>query len=324
MANLRAFATAIFICVMSTPAFAIEGSAAAGPIGGTDIRVAHLPPPGLYAGVAVLGVDVYDFVDANGHTVPALQDAHLQRGRLGGLMLYVPQYKLFDGSFGFLGVLPGGMECGQLFATTPRRCVTGIGDPYVEGVWSRYFGTPRASRYPDSFPILEGLAIAVGMGVVIPLGKYDAFDAITQGLSIGNNIWDFAPTFAVTYVTPPILAEGTEISAKLFWNNYLTNPATQYHTGTLLNLDFAVTERIGRWHVGAAGFYAVQVADDTQFGIPVPPDGRRAETLFVGGIVAYDMPEYDTIVKFKALTAAFSANTVKSTGAVLTLAKKMW
>ena len=87
------------------------------------------------------------------------------------------------------------------------------------------------------------------------------------------------------------MREGTEISAKLYWNNYLTNPTTQYTTGTLLNVDFAVSERIGRFQVGMAGFYAVQVEDDKLFGVTISPDGRRAEVLNLGGIFAVDMPE---------------------------------
>jgi hypothetical protein len=100
------------------------------------------------------------------------------------------------------------------------------------------------------------------------VGKIRRPSAPDSGLSVGNNIWDVAPTVAFTYTTPPILAEGTELSAKFYWNNYLTNPATQYQTGTLLNVDFALTERIGRYQLGLAGLYAVQVEDDKINGVP--------------------------------------------------------
>ena len=128
-----------------------------------------------------------------------------------------------------------------------------------------------------------------GFGALLPMGTYDASDPTEQALSIGTNIWGFAPTVAFTYTTPPLLAEGTEISAKLFWNNYLENPTTHYFTGDLLDLDFAVTEHIGRFQIGVTGFYAVQVEDDRLFGVPIPPDGRRGEILQLGGIVSYDM-----------------------------------
>jgi hypothetical protein len=153
--------------------------------------------------------------------------------------------------------------------------------------------------------------------------KYDAREHRNQGISLGNNIYDFAPNVAFTYTTPPILAEGTEISAKLYWNNYLTNPTTQYATGTLLNVDFAVSERVGRFQVGMAGFYAVQVADDKLFGVTVPPDGRRAEVLNLGGVLHIDVPELESAVKVKVLSTALAANSVRSSGVAISLIKKL-
>ena len=213
--------------------------------------------------------------------------------------------------------MPAGTQCGRLFEVTPKRCIAGVGDPYVEVNWSRYFGTPRQSAYPGAYPILEGLAVSLGFGVVLPMGKYNVVDATTQGLTIGNNIWDFAPIVGFIYTTRPILAEGTEVTARLFWNNYLTNPATQYTTGALLNLDFAVTEHIGRFQLGVAGFYATQVADDRQFGVPLLPDGRRTRVLELAGVVAYDLPEYASSIKVKALHSVISENNVGSSWGVV-------
>jgi hypothetical protein len=144
-----------------------------------------------------------------------------------------------------------------------------------------------------------------------------------QGLSLGHNIYDFSPAVAFTYTTPPIFAEGTELSAKLYWNNYLTNPAAHYSTGALLNLDFALSERIGRFQFGLAGFYAVQVADDKLFGVSIAPDGRRAELLNLGGVLNIDIPELGSSVKIKALSTAIAANTVWSTGVVVGWIKKL-
>jgi len=145
-----------------------------------------------------------------------------------------------------------------------------------------------------------------------------------QGLTIGNNVWVLAPTAAFTYMTKPILAEGTEFSARLYWNNYLTNPVTQYSTGSVVNIDFAVSERIGRFQVGLAGFYAFQAADDKLFGVSIAPDGRRAESLFLGGVLAYDMPEYGASVKIKGLSLVHSRNNVASSpGVVVGLIKKL-
>lgn len=313
------------LCVASTPARAIEGSTVAGPIGGTDIRSAQLPPPGLYGGLAALWAEAYDFLGPDGSTtIPALSEAHLQRYRAGAFLVWVPDFQLAGGSFGVFGLVPGGIECGRLFALTPNRCISGFGDPYLEIAWSRYFGTPRPSRYPDAFPVLEGLTLAFGFGVVFPAGRYDPLVANLQGPTIGNNIWDFAPNVAFTYVTKPIIADGTEISAKLFWNNYLVNPATQFQTGAVVNLDFAVSEKIGRFQIGVGGFYAFQAEDDKLFGVPVPPNGHRAEAMQIGPLIAYDMPEHLAVLKFKWLESTIAVNTVKAHGFVVTLAKKLW
>jgi len=97
---------------------------------------------------------------------------------------------------------------------------------------------------------------------------------------------------------------------------------TQYATGTLLNVDFAVTEHIGRIQAGLAGFYTTQVADDTQLGVAIPPDGRRTEDLDLGGVVAYDLPEHAASVKVKALWSVINVNTVKSWGVAAGWIKK--
>jgi hypothetical protein len=322
MSWVRVLLAAALICGACTPVVAVEGSTAAGPLGGTDIRSATLPPPGVYGGIIALGATAYDFVDGNGQVISALGDAHLNKVLAGPFAIYVPDVQVLGGSVGVAAIVPYGQECGHLFALSSSRCTVGHGDPYVELSWSRSFGRTRPSRFSDAFPIFEGLTILLGFGTVFPVGKYNAWDATTQGLTLGNNIWDFAPNVAFTYTTPPILAEGTEVSAKLYWNNYLTNPATHYSTGSLLNLDFAVSERIGRFQVGVAGFYAFQVADDKLDGVPIPPDGRRAEVLYLGGIIAYDMPELQAAVKIKTLSTVITKNTVNSSGLVIGWIKK--
>jgi hypothetical protein len=313
---------AALACAAPPAALAIEGSTAAGPIGGTDIRSAFLPPPGLYGGAITLGATAYDIVDGNGHTIPALSTAHLKKQLIGPFLFYVPDVQVAGGAVGVAGIIPLGAECGHLFELSPSRCVTGHGDPYVEVAWSRSFGTLRPSKFAGALPIMEGLTVLLGVGVVFPVGKYDPFVHNNQGISLGNNTWDFAPTVAFTYTTPPILAEGTEISAKLYWNNYLTNPATQYTAGTLLNVDFAVSERIGRFQVGVAGVYATQVEDDKLFGKPVPPDGRRAEVLNLGGVLNFDMTEHRAAVKIKTLSTLLAGNTVRSHGVAIGWFKK--
>jgi hypothetical protein len=323
--NITFFGLVTTACLVlgSARGGAVEGTTSAGPIGGTDMRAAQLPPPGLYGGGVALYAEANRFFDGDGRAVGPLDDLHLTKGFGGAFLFYVPNVAVFGGSVGLGVVLPVGRQCGRLVAGVQQRCVTGIGDPYVEADWSRYLGQLRPSSYAGALPISEGLTVQLGLGAVIPVGRYDARDA-SQGLTVGNNLWDVAPLAAVTYVTPPVIAEGTEFSAKMYWNTYASNPDTHYKTGALINTDFAVTERIGRLQLGLAGFYAVQVADDHQDGFALPPDGRRARVLDLGGVVAFDLPEHATSVKVKALTSVINDNAVKSSGISVSFITKLY
>jgi hypothetical protein len=306
------------------PSQAAEGTTAAGPIGGSDIRSAMLPPPGVYGGVVGLVSHVSTIDGGNGHSVPGLDAVDLTAKIAAPFLLYVPDAQILGGSIGVFGVTPGGQECGQVISTVPRRCTWGFGDPYIEVDWSRSFGHLRSSRDATAFPIMEGLVVSLGLGAVLPVGKYEPDLRATNAISLGNNIWDIAPSIAVTYTTPPLIAEGTEFSGKLYWNNYSTNPDSQYQAAPLLDLDFAITEHFGRFQAGLAGIHAFQMGADRQFGIVVPPDGRRLEFTALGLVVNYDMPNLGAAIRFKALSIVDGQNTGISNSATIGFAKKLF
>lgn len=283
-----------------------------------------LPPPGLYGGAIGFVSHVPTIVGGDGNPVPGLDAVDLTARIAAPFLLYVPQVQVLGGSIGFFGVAPGGQECGQVVSTIPRRCTWGFGDPYIEFDWSRSFGHLRPSRDAGAFPIMEGLVINFGLGAVFPVGKYEPLLRATNAISIGNNIWDVAPSVAVTYTTPPLLADGTEVSAKLYWNNYAINPDSHYQAAPLLDLDFAITEHVGRFQGGLAGIYAFQTDADRQFGNVVPPDGRRLEFLALGLVVNYDMPDLGAAIRFKALQIVQGQNTGISQSFAIGLAKKFF
>ena len=229
--------------------------------------------------------------DGTGHPAPGLDAVDLNAKVAAPFFVWVPNFRLFDGSLGLIGVFPVGGN-GQLVSFIPKRCVSGFGDPYIEIAWSRSFGKVRASHDPGAFPILEGLTVALGLGAVVPVGQYDPQLQRSNGISLGNNTFDLAPSLAVTYTTPPLLFEGTEFSAKLYWNQYWENLETHYKASPLVDLDFAVTEHVGRFQTGLAGVYFRQVGEDTQNGVVVPPDGRRSEYLALGGVLNADIAEW--------------------------------
>jgi len=307
-----------------SPCLAAEGTTAAGPIAGTDIRSAVLPPPGLYGGLIGLDSYVPEVVDGKGAPVPGLNAVDLTARIAAPFFVYVPDVQVLGGSVGLFGLFPGGQECGQVVSAIPSRCTSGMGDPYFELAWSRSFGQLRPSRYPGALPILEGLVIGTGIGVVAPFGKYEPQLRATNGLSIGNNIYDVAPSIAVTYTTPPLVAEGNEFSAKVYWNSYGVNPRTQYLASPLVDVDFAVSERIGRFQLGLAGVYLVQTGEDRQFGVPVPPDGRRLEYTALGGVLNYDMPEIAAAIRVKMLSTVLGRNTGISQVFAVGFARKLF
>jgi len=203
-ASLAPIVTLALLCAVP-PALAVEGTTAAGPVGGSDVRVALLPPPGLYGGVAYFAGNAPRLVDGNGRDIPGLSP-HFTVKAAAPFAMYVPDIKVLGGSIGIFGVLPYGAECGRFLAAQPWACAWGAADPYVEIGWFRYFGTPRPSRVAGSFPILEGLAISAGIGAVFPVGQYNVRQVTQQGIGMGNNIFDIAPSLAITYTTPPVFA----------------------------------------------------------------------------------------------------------------------
>ena len=173
-----------------------------------------LPPPGVYAGTIQLFAETIEFLDGNRNPAPGLENAKLWKVVGGPFVYFVPDLKVLGGSVAVGAILPVGHSCGSLFIGQADQCASSVGDPYVEVDWARFFGRVRASSDSGAYPILEGLSVLVGFGVVIPVGSFDSRSPLAQALSLGTNIWDFAPTVALTYTTRPILADGTELSAK--------------------------------------------------------------------------------------------------------------
>ncbi len=306
------------------PCGAAEGTTAAGPVGGPDIRAAFLPRPGLYGAFISLGTRSPQVRDGSGNPRAGLNAVNIYGGTAGGALLYVPDVKVLGGSIGILGVAGVGFLCGQIVSSTPARCVSGFGDSYVETSWSRFFGFTRPSREKGAYPIREGLAVATGIGVVFSTGPYNQRIQSSNGVSVGKNIWDVAPSIAFTYTTPPLLAEGTEFSTKIYLNNYFKNSVTDYKSGTLLDIEFAVSEHIGRWQIGVAGYYLRQLEDDRRAGVSVAPDGRRLKTMSLGGVINYDLPEINASLKLKARTSVFAYNAGMVSSVIVSFAKKLF
>ena len=178
----------------SAPGWAAEGSTVAGPIGGTDIRSAFHAAPGLYGALITGASNVYQLRDGAGVPRAGLDAVRIDAAVAGLALVYVPDVKLFDGSISFLAVSGGGTVCGQIVSANPRRCKTGLGDFYTEASWSRFFGFTRPSQEKGAAPIRQGLAISAGLGVMWPIGLYDSRVQASNGVTVGSNTRDVAPS----------------------------------------------------------------------------------------------------------------------------------
>ncbi|WP_175821261.1 transporter [Burkholderia sp. BCC0419] len=285
------------------PVSASEGANYGGPVGGDDIQAAMLPPISGFYGAVVAGYAVGNrYYGNDGHQDPALH-AKIASGVGAAGLLYVYPFKLLGGTLGT--TLQGSVNGGRIEINGVSQTYSGVSDLYSDVLmWSKYFGNAQPGQPP------VGLTLKLAYSMVFPVGEYNTTDLYTSG----RNVWFFIPNVAFTYLTGPnALGDGLEVSAHVFLNFAAKNRATQYTSGTVADVNFAVSERWGRWQGGIAGYYASQLNDDYQQGQLVPPDGRRYASLAIGPVVSYDIPAWKSSVKFKALFPVHTKNSLAAT-----------
>lgn len=316
-------AVALGLGLSTSQSYAAESPRATGPIGGTDMRQAVLPPPGLYGFGVLAGVDFLGAWDNKGNVL----DASGRTFSGGGGLLYVYDAELFGGRLASSFSASVSDVCVNLKGVYDQ-CSTGIGDAYSDLLmWSRLFPSSEPGVQPTSGgPIPYGLAVMLGVGVNIPIGKYTSDKIINNGA----NVWDIAPNVALTYTTPSLLGESfgqaTEFSGRVWFNNYLENKDTDYLNGRLINVDFAVTQRHDSWQYGIAGSYYTQIEADQRNGIDVGNGGRRANLFSLGPVVSHTFTVADRpyTVKAKALFGINGENTLKANGAFISISTKLF
>jgi hypothetical protein len=286
----------LIIAICTEPGLASEGGFVAGPLGGSDLRAALAPPPGTYLLLMPLAGNVADFRDRDGNKSPL--------GFSGGTVAAgAGLYHLFEDTLaggrvglGITGV--AGKVCLRISALNRSECRTDIGDTYMEAFWSRPIGElgmrGPAAEDPRRRYIPYGLTLGASLGVVLPTGAYSPENLANAGL----NTTVLVPSLAATWISPPWLADGTELSARFFYNIHDRNDTTGYQAGDMVVLDWAVTERVGRFQLGPAGTYATQLREDRQNG----KNMGSTEVVSLGGVIAADLPELGMFVAFKALT----------------------
>ncbi|UUD63108.1 transporter [Pseudomonas seleniipraecipitans] len=323
---MRALQLSRFVpCIVGIAATALVGVAFAGespiyggPIGGTDIGAAYLPPePGLYMGAGYIGLTSDRFQDVNGNKVPFDTGFDASAGVVG--LNYVYDSKVFGGSIASSAQVAYGRRCIRF---GERNCSSGIADIYSDVFfWSKYLGGGESGN-PTLAPLPYGLTIGAGLGVTMPTGRYDQ----DQPVNTGGNTWILSPNLAATYLTGPkysLGGDGTEFSARLYYSEPLRNRDTNFDAGTVVNLDWAITERYGNWQVGIAGQQAKQIESDKL------PDGTRTnETKFssgsVGPVVSVFVPSIGSQIKVKAAANYDAENTFSGYSLVMVMGWKVF
>ena len=309
-----------------TPAAATEGGVFGGPIGGSDIRSANLPPiSGLYGAAIFLASNASNFRDQYGNYSVTSNPSYFTGFVEAGALLYVYPIK----PLGFTlasSIQLNTQELDQALTITPKlrlqQRAAGFGDSYSDFFYaSKYLGAFGAQAGPIK-KFSYGLTGAFGLAGELPIGRYDVrnFD------NVGKNTFIAIPNAALTYLTGPNLsiADATELSARFFYEAVQKNPTTLYHSGDIVDVDFAVTQRWENVQAGLAGAYARQVNNDlTATGGIAAPNGNIYEKFILGPVLAYDSPTLNTTFKVKATFGVHNENTYLNNTIVFSIAKKL-
>ena len=321
-------AALISIDFASTQAGAVEGGIFGGPIGGTDIRSAYLPPTtGIYAALVGIGGNSPAFLDQNGNYSKTSNPAYFTAIGEGGGLLYVYPFKPLGFTVASSFQLVYAEEWQGLQAG-PRH-LSGRADGFLDSFGDLFF----ASRYLGLFgakpghneKLRYGLTFAFGLGAEFPIGEY-TFGAFP---TTGKNAFIAIPSAAFTYLTGPNVAlpgaDGTEISTRIFFDAVARNPASGVQSGNIFDIDFAATERYGKFQGGVAGAYAQQTNSDiTATGLQQTPNGNKFSRISVGPVLAYDSEELKTTFKLKGLFTATATNSYRQVNIVLSAAFKLY
>lgn len=301
------------------PAMAAEGSVYGGPVGGTDIRNAYIPPfPGIYFGFANVPGYSTSLYGNNGSPNPNVHRFNFVFDAQAFAVSYVYPFKLFGGSIQ-TSVQESYYPYARFSINNRTQRITGWGDLYSDLLkWSYYLGEAAPPR-PGARPMPYGLTVEAAYSMIFPTGTYNTHQFVTSG----HNDYFIIPNFAATYLFGPnVLGDGVELDGHLFYDHALQNPTTKYSSGDIIDLDFAISERSGRLQYGFAGYYAAQIGKDKRNGITVTPEGDFYGSSRVGPVVAYDFPSIGATAKLKLQIPIYVRNTIDSPAAVFSFGIK--
>ena len=296
---------------------AAEGICPSGPLGGTDISQAILPPPGLYASIIAGGIDLPQWHMNDGTRVDS-----------SGTVLYTGIGMMYAYETPVLG----GQVASTLFAGVQdqdfgidgygKNQSSGLIDMYSDlFLWSRFMPSQAFLKQPKGSVIPYGTGVLLGLGVTVPTGEYDA----SAPLNVGSNFFTLSPSAAITYTVPSLLGsflgEATQFSSRIFYNYYTENNDTDYKSGATVSADFSITQIKGLWQYGIAGFAFSQVEDDEIRGVT---GGTRSSAFNIGPVIARNFMVGQRFFsgKLKLMTTLDGRNITKSHGFTFSIGTK--
>jgi hypothetical protein len=331
----------------TSPAAAVEGGVFGGPVGGTDIGQAYLPPaPGLYGAAVFVGGTSNSYQDQNGNGTSNLNSvshsgnpAYFQSLIQAGTLLFVYPVKPLGWTLSS-SFQANYQENTQALSINPHAPISylssayqGFGDSYADLLYAtHYVGLLGADPGPNPNPRFKtGLSVGVGLAAEFPIGTY----VPTNTFNTGKNTYMLIPNVAATYRTGPAFglfgADGTEFSMRYFYENLYKDSVTQYKSGNLYDIDFAITERWGNTQAGIAGAFAKETQPDIcgggtcgAVGSIVAPYGNKMEKFILGPVLSQYFPELGINVKMKVTFGIHNENTYLMNTGTIVISKQLW
>ena len=261
-------------------------------LGYLDFLAGFEPPPGFYFRDDVIGIPSSSLNDRNGNQVKlgGAVPVNFRSDTIADIatFYYVSPVQVGGGNFATAVLVPyknQDVSLSNQLTGTARSNVTGLGDIIIAPLLGWHF--------PQS-----NLQFTVGPTFYVPTGQYNPNDPVAD--NIGHNFLTVEPDLNITYLNKT----GQEISLAFAYDFNFANPATNYIGGQEFSINYAIAQHLNQaWTVGIAGYYYVQVTDDTRNGNVVfgaadqlagHPDifnnglGNRGEVFSIGPAVSYN------------------------------------